>query len=700
MRLNGEWKDPAGESSEASLKKLFEPIAIRGKIIKNRIVQPGQGTGFGHLDGRISERHLRFHRAKARGGVGLIIFEHTGIHRGGNVIPLMEPLIDDDRFIPRLRELTRMVHGYGASIFFQLGHGGRRSVYSPLFYLLARIPGVERVAWQGARYFPSLYVRLFQSAWRLARRPKGPSEEPPSWGFRKHGRYFEHVARARPKVLTREEIRELVRQHGEAVRRVLEVGGDGVEVYCCHGYLLSQFFSPLLNRRTDEYGGDVEGRVRLTLDVIREVRRVAGDDLIISLRLNGADYVEGGSTLEAAKAAAMLGEQAGADLINVTAGFYGSYPAMIPPMAEPHGLYVPLAAEIKKAVRVPVIGGIRVVDPLHAESLLEDGRVDLVVMGRALLADPEMPNKAREGRLDEIRKCIGCNQCLEVTEGAEAGIHCLVNPELGREERLSTRSGAGRKAIAVVGGGPAGLTAAEILAQRGYEVVLFEKGSLGGRLRLVARVPGNGETMVFLEAMQRSIERLGVELRSREATAEDLAALGVQNVIVATGGTALSPRWPGMESIECIGMEEAFSGREIGNRVLVWGDDLYALSTGLYLSQAGKEVTVVERSRFFPLDPMDVSARSLYLRVMLAERGVEIISGSSVRKIMDREVFLSSGRAVTDVATIVTCALRRNRALERSVRALGLRAHTIGDARWPRKSAAATCEAFELAAQL
>lgn len=700
MQPNGRGNAPARGFSESPLHKLFEPITIRGKIIKNRIVQPGQGTGFGHLDGRISERHLRFHRAKARGGVGLIIFEHTGIHRGGNVIPLMEPLIDNDRFIPRLRELTQTVHAHGASIFFQLGHGGRRSVYSPLFYLLARVPGVERLALQGARYAPSLYVRLLRGAAHLARRPKGPSAEPPSWGFRRYGRYFEHVARVRPKALTREEIRTLVRQHGEAARRALEAGGDGVEVYCCHGYLLSQFFSPLLNRRTDEYGGDLEGRVRLTLDVIREVRRVVGDSLIISLRLNAADYVDGGSSLEAAKAAAVLGEQAGADLINVTAGFYGSYPAMIPPMADPHGLHTPLAAEIKKVVGVPVIGGIRIVDPVHAESLLDEGLMDLVLMGRALLADPEMPNKAREGRLDDIRKCIGCNQCLEVTEGAESGIHCLVNPALGREERRPAWRAARPQRIAVVGGGPAGLTAAETLARRGYEVVLFEKSGLGGRLRLMAQVPGNEETMVFLAAITRSIERLGVEVRRREATAKDLADLGIEQVILATGGTAPLPRWRGSGSVDCIAMDEAFSGGKIGDRVLVVGDDLYALSTALYLSDIGKEVTVVERSRFFPLDPMEVSACPLYLRLMLAQRGVEILSGSSVRRIVGRTVFLTSGRAVEGVATIVTCALRKNRALERSVRPLGLGAHTVGDARWPRKSAAAACEAFELAARL
>src|SRR3990172_2704307 len=221
------------------LERLFQPIAILGKTIKNRIVQPGQGTGFGHLDGRISERHIEFHRTKARGGVGLIIFEHTGIDRTGNVIPLMEPLIDHDRFIPDLKRLAQMVHEYGTSLFFQLGHGGRRSIYSRLFYLLPHIPGLERLALSFPRYFPGAYAKLFGSAWKFARQPKGPSAGPASWGFRKHGRAFEHVSKARPQALTQDEIRNLIRKHGEAARRVKAIGGDGVEVYCCHGYLLS-----------------------------------------------------------------------------------------------------------------------------------------------------------------------------------------------------------------------------------------------------------------------------------------------------------------------------------------------------------------------------------------------------------------------------------------------------------------------------
>jgi 2,4-dienoyl-CoA reductase-like NADH-dependent reductase (Old Yellow Enzyme family)/thioredoxin reductase len=682
--------------------RLFEPIAIRGKVIRNRIVQPGQGTGFGHLDGRISRRHLDFHRAKALGGVGLVIFEHTGIDRRGNVIPLMEPLIDDDRFVPRLRELTEMVQGHGARIFFQLGHGGRRAVYSPLFYRLARIPGVERLAVEGPRHLPSLYVRLFAAAWRIAHQPKGPSAGPASWGFRKFGREFLHVARAKPAALTREEIRELVRLHGEAARRVKAIGGDGVEVYCCHGYLLSQFFSPVLNQRTDEYGGDVAGRARLTLEVIREVRRVAGDEMIIALRLNAADHVDGGSDVEAAKVVAALAEEAGADVINVTAGLYGSYPPMIPPMAGPRLVRRPRRGD-QAHVRIPVIGGIRVVDPVHAESLLAAHRVDLVLMGRALLADPDLPNMSRNGRLDEIRKCIGCNQCLEITEGAEAGIHCLVNPQLGREGRLPIRSVRRKRKIAVVGGGPAGMKAAQVLAQRGHEVVLFEKNALGGRLRCMARVPGNGEAMVFLDALEAAIRRLGVTVRQQEVTEQDFADLGAAAVVVASGGQAAAPRWRGDGGIDRVGMDDVFAGRDIAGRIFVWGQDLYALSTALYLVDtgcAGRDVMVAEVPRFFPLDPMEVSASALYLRVMLAERGVEVVAGGSVERLEGRTVVLRGDRRFEDVTTIVTCALEKNRALEKRLRARGIPAHTIGDARWPRKSAAASCEAFELAARL
>ncbi len=682
------------------LSHLFEPIEIRGKVIKNRIVQPGQGTGFGHLDGSLSARHMEFHRAKARGGVGLIIFEHTGVDRPGNVIPLMEPLIDDDRTIPGLREITRMVHGYGASMFFQLGHGGRRGVYSPLFYLLAHVPGVERLALWGPRVAPSLYVRLFRSAWNLARTPKGPSEGPAAWGVRKHGRLFEYHSWSTPQALTQDEIHHLVRKHGEAARRAKAAGGDGVEVYCCHGYLLSQFFSPALNQRTDEYGGDLEGRARITLEVIREVRRVVGDDMIISLRLNAADHIDGGSSIEDAKAMAVLAEDAGADVINVTASVYGSYPPMIPPMNEPQGLYMPLARAIKSVVKIPVIGGIRIVDPVHADRLIAEGQADMVLMGRALLADPEMPNKARTGRLDEIRKCIGCNQCLEIGEGMEAGIHCLVNPGMGREWKIPITPAARRERMVVVGGGPAGLTAAEVLAERGHEVILFEKNVLGGRLLHAAQVPGNRETMVHVDFMKRRLERLGVVVRPVEAAAKEIAGLDPRAVIVAAGGRSVSPSWPGMESVRCVEMDDVFAGRPIGKRVLVWGDDLYCLSTSLLLAHAGKEVVAIEHPRFFPLDVMEVTATPLYLRVMLAERGVEVLVNGDIREIREKTVHLTDGRVVEGIEAIVTCKLEKDRSLEKELKKEGLKTFTIGDARWPRKSISAACEAFELAAKL
>ena len=679
------------------LARLFEPIQLRGKTIKNRIVQPGQGTGFGHLDGRISERHIEFHRTKARGGVGLIIFEHTGIDRAGNVIPLMEPLIDHDRFIPDLRRLTQTVHEYGAAMFFQLGHGGRRSVYSPAFYLLPFIPGLERLALAFPRYVPTIYAKLFAAAWRVARRPKGPSAGPMSWGFSKHGKAFTHVSRAKPQPLTTEEIRVLVRKHAEAARRVQEAGADGVEVYCCHGYLLNQFYSPFLNQRGDEYGGDLAGRARFTLEVIREVRRAVGDDLLICLRLNGADYVDGGSTLEEAKAVAVWAQEAGADVINVTAGLYGSYPFMIPSMAEPQGTFVPLAEAVKQAVRIPVMGGIRVVDPQHAESLLENGQVDMVIMGRALLADPDMPNKARAGRLDAIRKCIGCNQCLEIAEGLEGGIHCLVNPQLGVESRLKVTP-ARPERVVVVGGGPAGMTAAETLARRGHEVILFEKNALGGRLRLMAQVPGNAETAVFLDAQRREIEQLNVTIRQEEAVVASIEALRPSAVIVATGGTPWRPNW--QTEMPCLGMDDAFAGNAVGKRLLVWGDDLYCLSTALFLSDQGAEVIAVELPRFFPLDIMEVTASALYLRLQLAERGVEVVRDSSIRDVSNGTVTLANGRVLRDLDAVVVCKLQKERTLERALKAAGIRAYTVGDARWPRKSLPATCEAFELAVRL
>jgi len=687
------------------LGKLFEPIEIRGKVIRNRIVAPAQGTGFGNLDGTLSQRHIDYHRAKAEGGAGLIIFEHTGMDRRGSAYPVMEPLIDRDKFIPGFSRLIDAVHECGATIFVQLAHAGRRSVYSPLFSVVPYIPGLERILDWIPKHNVLLYSKLFKLAFKIRRQPAGPSTEPLSWRFIHGGKSFEYITPEKPRALTHQEIEEFIELHAKAAKRVKEAGADGVEVYGCHGYLISQFFSPITNRRTDEYGGDIEGRCRLAREVIRRVREEVGDDFIICFRIGGYDYLEGGATLEDAKALAKMTADDGVDVFNISGGFYGSYPSFVPPMGDPHGIWVSPAAEIRKVVGVPVIGGGRVIDPVHADRILAEGKVDMVIMGRALLADPDMPNKAREERYDEIRKCTGCNQCLELAEGLSMGIHCMVNPQLGREGELKVFPAETKKRVMIVGGGPGGMKAAEIAAVRGHEVLLYEKRpEIGGKLLDVAKVPGCEEFMTFVDHMKRRLRDLNIEIRNELATGETVKQIAPDTVIVATGSRPVRPDIIGSDSQEVVMMEDVFEGKvSIGKRILVYGDDLYCLSTAAYLACEGKEIVAFELPRFCPLDVMSVAGMDRYMRVRLAESGVDIVSGIGVKRVEAGRVMFSRRETKGDYQgfdTIVVCKLASDNALADQVRSMGIEVYSIGDAVKPRKSVAATNEGFEVACKI
>ena len=469
---------------------LFTPIQIRNVTVRNRIVSTGHGTMLGAY-GAPSQRLIDYHVERAKGGCGMIVVELASVHPSSRC-----PLIAyDEKAIPQYRALTDAVHEHGAKIVLQVGHTGRQ-----------RLAG-SRLTW-AASPIPH--------------------------------QFFDIIGLP-PKEIELEEIHEVVEAWGKAAALTKASGFDGVEIHSLYGnYLLSGFLSPYSNKRGDEYGGSLENRMRIVYEVMDAVRKYVGNEYMVGMQLNGDDLTPTGLGIEEYKEIAGLIDRTGQiDYITVKAGTYWVPNMVIPDMQHPLGLWVPFASafkEVTENVAIVCVG--RINDPMFAEKILADGHADMIGMCRAQIADPELANKAREGRLEDIRPCVACNQgCFEQMYG---GFSCIHNPAVGQERRLGTGSltqASRPKRTMVVGGGPGGLKAAEIAARRGHKVSLYEKReALGGQLRIAAKGAGRSELAEITRYLARQVEKLGVEIHLQtEVTPELVKSLSPDVVIVATG---------------------------------------------------------------------------------------------------------------------------------------------------------------------
>ena len=516
--------------------KLFEPIALRGVDVPNRIVMPSMTTRLATPEGVVTPELIRYYVARAEGGAGLVTVEMcspepAGRHRAGEIGIL------DDRFLPGLRALTSALKATGARSAIQIGHAGGHTRHD--------VTGVPPVA-------PSALAHEVQEV---------------------------DTRTVVPLALSRERIRDVVNAFAEATERAKRAGFDVVEIHGAHGYLIAQFLSPLDNHRSDEYGGSLENRARFALEVTRACRERVGDYPLI-FRFSADEYAPGGFTLDEACEIAPWLVAAGADALHVTGGCYRSRPSgalMIPPMRYPEATFLHLARAIKPRVSVPVIAVGRLHDPSLVERLLTEGQADMVALGRQLIADPEWPRKVREGRRDEIRPCVACNTCVDgMREGAR--LQCLVNPLAARETELTLRPADHPRRVLVVGGGPAGMEVARLLARRGHRVALVERArELGGQLRLAAKAPvfQSVETdapvlLRLVEFLARQIAMAGVDVQlARTVTVELVRELRPDVVVLATGASyrrplgwiiprLLSSRWARSRALRTLSTKRAF----------------------------------------------------------------------------------------------------------------------------------------------
>ncbi len=548
-------------------QKLFEPGRVGTMETANRLVLASMDDNMADREGRVTDQKIAWFRRKAQGGVGWIQTGYVYVTRRGRGCTYFQMGIYDDAFVPGLRRLTEAVHEYDVRIGIQIAHAGRQTTHH--------------------------YLNGLQ--------PEAPSPVP------------EPLLGETPAELSKERIREIHQEFVRAAERGREAGFDLVEIHGAHGYLHHSFVSPLSNLRTDEYGGTLENRGRFSVESVRALRAALGPDFTLGYRISCDEFVEGGFTIDDVCRVVPLLEDAGIDYINVSGGSYESVKMMIAPAGIGPGQLEPYAAQLKQVARVPVLSSGRYNSPELAERVLEAGSADFVVVGRALIADPDFPKKAKAGRIEDIRPCVACEQgCIDRWFSA-LDITCVGNPEAGREslegwETIEHREPTGRRVL-VVGGGPAGLEAARTSALLGHHVTLWEaQESLGGQLALAARAPHQHEWGELHRWLEREVEELGVELvLGRRADSESVLGQGVDAVVLATGARPAPPRWvPGWDAPNVADPFAVLAGEiDVGRRVVVIGGDTIGCRTAHFLAEAGHEVTLVGGGRASLFDEDD-----------------------------------------------------------------------------------------------
>ena len=564
---------------------LFEPIQIG----KNRIFMPPLSTNLADK-GYVTDALVEHYSNRARGGVGLIVTEVTTVEPTYTYLP-GDMSIYDDSYIPGWKKLVDAVHKYDTKILSQLFHPA---------YMAFPVPGTPQLI--------------------------APSNVGP------------YYAKSAPRAVTVEELHVLVRQFGEAALRFKKAGGDGVEIQCAHAHgLLGGFLTPLYNKRTDEYGGDINGRLRLTLEVIREVRKQCGDDFIIDVRISGDEYSEGGLTLNDMIYVSKQLEKEGVDFLHVSGGNTIKRGSSMPAPGTSPAPHAHASEEIRKHVHIPVATVARINEPWVAEELIADGKADICMIGRANLCDSEFANKAREGRTDDIRPCIGCGRCLT---GIMFGkpIACTVNPSV---ETNDIDEADVKKKVLVIGGGPAGMEAAYVAKKRGHEVVLCEKeNELGGLLRLAAVPISKQELCKVIKFMARRLNNEGIDVRTGcEVTPQMLEDEFKDYEIICSTGAKPKEIEVFKQFKQTMTADDILSGRKFpGRKIVILGGGSVGCETADYLAPlvndlfpANRDVTVIEMTG--SLMTGDGGAAKSRLTQRLMSKGVKLLLNAQVKKV-------------------------------------------------------------------
>lgn len=642
-------------------KLLFTPINLGTLQVKNRIAMPPMVSGRGHVDGKVTDSHIKWYEARAKGGVGLIVVEFAYVVRRGSGGPDLIGIYDDD-LIPGLRSLVDKIHEYDCKICLQLAHGGRQSHGD-------RQTSVDFIG--GVPVAPSAIAC-----------PLG-----------------EAISQT-PHELTIEEIEEIVVQFGDAARRAKQAGFDGVEIHGAHGYLIAEFMSPHFNKRHDAYGGDLRDRMKFPVEIIKRIRSEVGPDFPVGFRFSGNEYMADGHTIEDGKRIGRILELARVDWLHVSAGGYESFWAIIPPYGTKQGFNVAAAAAIKEVVTIPVITVGRIKSPEIAEEILQEGKADMVALGRQLICDPDWPLKAASGDYSNIRPCIGCTQgCINRELTMAGSATCIYNPNAGMESETLIERAKQKKLVLVVGGGPGGLEAARVAALRGHQVMLFEKtGKPGGRFNLACVGPFKQEFSLAVKWLFNQMEQLGVHVElNTEVTPELVQKVHPDAVILATGARPTLPPIAGIDGNNVVLGEDILAGKtNMGHRVVVIGGGGIGTEVADFMSQQSKKVTIVEMQPEIGMLTGIPGIITQLLLPRLASNGVEIRTHATAKKIVEAGVVIDiDGReeiiTPIDQVIIATGAKPVNDLAER-LKGKVPEIYVIGDAKEARTALEATHE--------
>ena len=579
---------------------LFREGQIGKLKIRNRIVMSPMMTHFGGIMGEVTQQTIDHYVTRAKGGVGLII---TG---GTEFYPFPTSRLDtyggglsiaEDRYKKGLAELTEEVHAWGAKIFVQLSHSGRTQS-------AASLKGYQPVS----------------SSPVPATRP---------------GARF-----PTPRALTRGEIYEFIERWAQGAWRAKQAGFDGVSLHMAHGTLMTSFISPLLNQRGDEFGGSLENRVRFPMGVVSRIKEVCGSDFPVDVRFSADEFKEGGVTTKDSPLIAQKLVEAGADSINVSSAFYDNLHKSNDIMRNQEGWKRYIWQAVKRGSNAPTIacGGLR--HPGFCEQVLAEGDADFVGLGRSLLADPEWPLKAAQGKVEDIRHCISCLVCLQHVFATGAD-RCAVNPDWGRRKDFTEIKPATKaKKVMVIGAGPGGMEAARVAAIRGHEVTLYDKQKeMGGQLLLAAKPPGKEKLLWVRDYEETQLNKLKVKVElGTEVTLELVASKKPDVVIVATGAEPAIPEISGIRGKNVVTVPEVLGGEvEIaGRNVIVIGGGMVGCEVGEYLVDKGNKVTVVARSSMMATDMEPLNRQGLM--EALAEKGVALVNNKETAEILENGI--------------------------------------------------------------
>jgi 2,4-dienoyl-CoA reductase-like NADH-dependent reductase (Old Yellow Enzyme family)/thioredoxin reductase len=623
--------------SNSGFDCLFEPLNMPNLKLKNRFFMAPIGNGF------TIEEMIPFLAARARGGTALITTGETCVHPGGKAGIKNEPSLENDNDIAPLAKLARAVKRDGAKIVIQLNHTGRYSFGS-----------------------------------RVGRQAVAPSA------------IMSGYTGEMPRELSTGEADDLVTAFAQAALRAREAGFDGVEFMGSSGYLISQFLSPLTNKRTDKYGGDVLGRATFIILILKEARKLVGPDFNLCVKFDADDGMKGGVTLNESRQYAPALVSAGADRLHVWAGWHEATRPMLP-MTVPAGAFVYLAEEIKKIVSVPVSTVGRINYPEIAAEIIAKGQADLVGLARALMADPDFVNKIRDGRVKEIRRCTACCHCFDaivagIKGGTDAKLICAVNPELGREGENLLKKADKRKHVVVAGAGPAGLELSRVASLRGHKVTIYEKDEkIGGMVNLSFVPPHKEELKSIVDYYEHQIKinNINIKLNS-EFNINEIQNIKPDVVVLATGAKIILTNIPGASENKVYTALEVLEDKaDTGDTVLIIGGGMVGLETAEYLSDKGKKVTVVEMDKI----AADIGSTSRWEFISRIRRKMDILSFTRVLEIRNKSVLVldknNTEKEILADSIVLAAGMESVRDLANDIAIKGVEYYLVGSCKEP-----------------